>query len=332
MKGKKETAATPQACRTGRDGAETLRLGGSGDFTLNILGCGSATPSLRHLPACQVIDYRGSLMMIDCGEGAQLSMRRMGLKFSRLSHIFISHLHGDHCLGLPGLLSTLALHQKGGTLTVHTFAEGAEMFQRVMDFFCRERTFDLRFNILDPTRRQVALDTPSLTVEAFPLRHRVPCVGFLFREKPKARHIVGDMVRFYNVPVSQMKAIKEGADFVTPEGVVVPNARLTTDADPSSSYAYCSDTVFTPSLADEVRGVDLLYHEATYADDCAAKARERFHATASEAARIAQAAGARHLLLGHFSKAYTDESQHLAEARAIFPATTIAREGMVVEL
>ena len=120
------------------------------DFKLNILGCGSATPSLRHLPACQVIDYRGSLMMIDCGEGAQLSMRRQRLKFSRLNHIFISHLHGDHCLGLPGLLSTLALQDKGGTVTVHTFADGVKIFSEIMDFFCRERPFDLQFNVGRP--------------------------------------------------------------------------------------------------------------------------------------------------------------------------------------
>lgn len=302
------------------------------EFNLNILGCGSATPSLRHLPACQVVDYRGNLMMVDCGEGAQLSMRRMGMKFSRLTHVFISHLHGDHCLGLPGLLSTLSLHQKCGSLTVHTFAEGVEMFTRIMDFFCRERTFELRFNVVDPGTRQMVLDLPSMTVESFPLHHRVPCVGYLFREKPKQRHIIGDMVRFYKVPVSRMKDIKEGADFVTPDGVVVPNERLTTDADRAASYAYCSDTVYTPSLAETVKGVDVLYHEATYADDGAYKARERFHSTASEAARIAQAAGAGTLVLGHFSNAYNNEEQHLAEARAIFPKTIVAREGMRVEI
>ncbi len=302
------------------------------DFTLNILGCGSATPSLRHLPACQVIDYRGNLMMVDCGEGAQLSMRRMGLKFSRLGHIFISHLHGDHCLGLPGLLSTLSLQQKGGAVTVHTFAEGAELFSRMMDFFCRDRTFSLKFNILDPKKRQVALETAGITVESFPLSHRVPCVGFLFREKPKPRHLRGDMAKFYEIPVSQLQAIRGGADFVTPDGRVVPNSHLTTAADPSVSYAYCSDTVFNPALADVVRGVDLLYHEATYADDCAHKARERFHSTASEAARIASAAEVHRLLLGHFSKAYNNESRHLAEARAIFPATDIANEGLRLNL
>lgn len=270
--------------------------------------------------------------MVDCGEGAQLSVRRMGLKFSRLNHIFISHLHGDHCLGLPGLLSTLALHQKGGTLTVHTFADGVEIFTRIMDYFCRERPFELRFNVVDPGRRQLVLDLPSLTVESFPLRHRVPCVGYLFREKPKQRHLIGDMVRFYNVPVSQLKDIKEGADFVTADGVVVPNRRLTSDADPAASYAYCSDTVFTPSLAETVRGVDVLYHEATYADDCAHKARERFHSTATEAAQIARDAGVGTLVLGHFSNAYNNEERHLAEARAVFADTVVAKEGMRMEI
>lgn len=304
----------------------------TGNLTLNILGCGSATPSRRHLPSCQVIEHNRELLMIDCGEGAQRSMMMQGLNFTRLRHIFISHLHGDHCLGLPGLLSTLSLHQMGGTLTVHTFADGAEIFSRMVDFFCRERSFDLQFNILDPTVRSLVLQTKSLTVESFPLRHRVPTVGFLLRENPKPRHIIADAVSFFNVPVAKMKEIKEGADFVTPDGTVIANSRLTRDADPSASYAYCSDTLFDRSLADIVKGVDLLYHEATYADDATVKARERFHSTASQAARIAAAAGARRLLLGHYSKAYKDEERHLAEARAIFPDTILANEGMKIKI
>ncbi len=270
--------------------------------------------------------------MIDCGEGAQRSMMLQGLSFTRLRHIFISHLHGDHCLGLPGLLSTLSLHQMGGTLTVHTFADGAEIFQKMIDFFCRERSFDLQFNILDPVCRQVALDTKSLSVETFPLRHRVPTVGFLIKEKPKPRHIISDAVKFFNVPVSRMKEIKEGADFVTPDGQVIVNSRLTREADPSASYAYCSDTLFDRTLSEIVKGVDLLYHEATYADDSQAKARERFHSTASQAARIARDAGVGKLLLGHYSKAYKDENRHLEEARKIFPETVLANEGMKIDI
>lgn len=302
------------------------------NLTLHILGCGSATPSRRHLPACQVVEHNRELLMIDCGEGAQRSMMTQGLNFTRLRHIFISHLHGDHCLGLPGLLSTLSLHKMGGTLTVHTFKEGAEIFSNLVDFFCRERSFDLQFNIIDPSVRQTILDTRSLTVEAFPMHHRVPTVGFLLREKPKPRHIIADAVKFFNVPVAQMKSIKEGADFVTPDGNVIVNSRLTRDADRSASYAYCSDTLFDRSLAEVVRGVDLLYHEATYADDATAKARERFHSTASQAARIALSAGVGKLILGHYSKAYKDESQHLEQAKAIFPETILADEGMKLEI
>lgn len=300
-------------------------------FSINILGCGSATPSLRHLPSCQVVDYRDKLMMVDCGESAQLSMRRQRLKFSRLNHIFISHLHGDHCLGVPGLLSTLALHEIQGTVTVHIFAEGAEILSKMTDFFCRERSYDLKYNIITPDSGIIYEDN-SLTVETFPLYHRVRCTGFIFREKPKLRHLKGDMVKFYGIPVSQLHSIKEGADYVTPDGTVVANGRLTTDPDPAMSYAYCSDTLFDLRVAESVRGVDTVYHEATYADADIVKAHQRGHSTAGEAARIAAEAGARRLILGHFSKSYTNEEQHLADALKIFPEVCVANEGMKIDL
>ena len=197
-------------------------------------------PTLRHLPSCQVIDFRNNLMMVDCGEGAQLSMRRARLKYSRLSHIFLSHLHGDHCLGLPGLLSTLALTGKeGGTITIHTFKEGAAIFRRIMDFFCRETPFDIQYDIIAPGTDDVIWESDALEVRAFPLIHRVPTTGFIFKEKPKLRHIIGDAVAFHQVPVREMQAIKAGADFVKPDGTVIANERLTRPADPSMSYAYC---------------------------------------------------------------------------------------------
>lgn len=301
------------------------------DFKVNILGCGSATPSLRHMPSCQVVDHRDRLMMVDCGEGAQLAMRRMKLKYSRLNHIFISHLHGDHCLGLPGLLSTMALHDTEGTVTVHTFAEGAELFERIINFFCRERSYDLRFNIIKP-EHAVIYEDRSLTVETFPLYHRVPCVGYIFREKPKLRHINREMVDFYKVPVAMMHSIKEGADFVLPDGTVVANERLTTPAEPAYSYAYCSDTVYNPLVAEAVKGVDVVYHEATYTDDDAEKARQRGHSTAGEAAKIALEAGAKKLIIGHYSKSYADESGHIADACRIFPDTIAANEGLTIDI
>lgn len=301
------------------------------DFKVNILGCGSATPSLRHMPSCQVVDHRDRLMMVDCGEGAQLAMRRMKLRYSRLNNIFISHLHGDHCLGLPGLLSTMALHDIEGTVTVHTFAEGAELFERIINFFCRERSYDLRFNIIKP-EHAIIYEDKSLTVETFPLYHRVPCVGYIFREKPKLRHINREMVDFYKVPVAMMHSIKEGADFVLPDGTIIANERLTTPAEPSRSYAYCSDTVYNPLVAEAVKGVDVVYHEATYTDGEAEKARQRGHSTAGEAAKIALEAGAKKLIIGHYSKSYADESGHIADARRIFPDTIAANEGLTIDI
>lgn len=301
------------------------------DFKVNILGCGSATPSLRHMPSCQVVDHRDRLMMVDCGEGAQLAMRRMRLKYSRLNNIFISHLHGDHCLGLPGLLSTMALHDIEGTVTVHTFAEGAELFERIINFFCRERSYDLRFNIIKP-EHAVIYEDKSLTVETFPLYHRVPCVGYIFREKPKLRHINREMVDFYKVPVAMMHSIKEGADFVLPDGTIIANEQLTTPAEPSRSYAYCSDTVYNPLVAEAVKGVDVVYHEATYTDGEAEKARQRGHSTAGEAAKIALEAGAKKLIIGHYSKSYADESGHIADACRIFPDTIAANEGLTIDI
>lgn len=301
-------------------------------FEVHILGCGSATPSLRHLPACQVIDFRDRLLMIDCGEGAQLSLRRQRLKFSRLTDIFISHLHGDHFLGLPGLLSTLALHQEGGTITVHISEEGARLLRSIMNVLCRETSFDLRFNIIDYSKGGIVLDDKSLTVNAFPLSHRVPCCGFLFQEKPKPRHIKGDMVKFHNIPHYRMTDLQAGADYVTPEGVVLPNAMLTTDADPSVSYAYCSDTAYEENIVKYIYGVDVLYHEATYGDDAAHKAAPRGHSTARQAAEIALKAHAGKLVLGHFSKMYTDETPLVEQARTIFPNTIAASEGMVIKI
>ncbi len=301
------------------------------NFQVNILGCGSATPSVRHMPACQVIDFRDRLFMIDCGEGAQLQMMRQRLKFSRLSHIFISHLHGDHFLGLPGLLSTLALHEKGGTLTIHTFDEGARILRQIMAVFCRETSFEINYNIITPSRA-VIFEDHAITVETFPLYHRVPCAGFKFTEKPKPRHLRGDMIRFYNIPVSRLEDIRHGADYITPDGTVIANDRLTTPADRSASYAYCSDTVYNPAVADDVRGVDVLYHESTYADDFAAKAAPRGHSTAREAGRIAAAAGVGRLVLGHYSKAYDSEEPFLREASEEFPDVIAAREGMKIDL
>ena len=303
-----------------------------GMFDVHILGCGSATPSLRHLPSCQVVDFRNRLLMIDCGEGAQLSMRRQHLKYSRLTDIFISHLHGDHFLGLPGLLSTLALHETGGTVTVHTTEEGARLLRSIMAVLCRETSFELKYDVYDAATGGVVLDDKSLTVTAFPLYHRVPCCGFRFDEKPKLRHLRGDMIKFHNIPVYRLAEIKAGADYVTPDGRIITNETLTTDADPCVSYAYCSDTAYDERVVNSVRGVDVLFHESTYGDDQAHKAAPRGHSTARQAAEIALKAGVGQLVLGHYSKSYVDEAPLVEQARQIFPNTIGATEGMTIKL
>ncbi len=302
------------------------------DFRLNILGCGSAVPTPLHNPSSQVIERRGCLYMIDCGEGAQAMIRRMKLKFSRLRHIFISHLHGDHVFGLPGLLSTLALTQTGGDVTVHMFREGIELLEPLVDFFARERTYVLRWNPIDPAGGETLVDTGSLKVTTFRLNHRVPCVGFRFDEAPKPRHLIAEMLDFHGVGVAQRAAIRAGADFVREDGTVIANALLTRPADPSASYAYCSDTMFDPEVAEAVRGVSLLYHEATYGDEFTREAATRGHSTARQAAEIARMAGVGELVIGHYSKRYTDISPLLDEARQVFGRVIAAREGMVIDV
>lgn len=303
------------------------------EFEINILGCGAATPSLRHLPSAQAISYRGRVMLVDCGEGAQLSLRRQRLKFSRVTDVFITHLHGDHFLGLPGLLSTLSLHEVGGKIRVHCFKAGADLLRHIMDVVAHETTFEIEYDEISPDGGQTLVDDKTLTVSSFKLYHRTaPCVGFRFDEKPKGRHINGPMIRYHEVPLWQIESLRRGEDFVKDDGTVIANELLTTAADPSKSYAYCSDTAYDKRVAEAVRGVDVLYHEATYCDDRLANAVERGHSTASQAAMIAAEAGVGQLVLGHFSKSYDDEQRHLDEARKIFPNTILACEGLKIDM
>lgn len=301
------------------------------DFTVHTLGCGSAKPSLRHTPSCTVVEHRGSLYMIDCGEGAQLAFMKQRLSPSKLRHIFITHMHGDHVLGLPGLVSTLALTNNGGELTIHTFEDGARQLKQIIDYFCRDTPFNLNFNIIRPEEK-IILETKALTVRTIPLQHRIPTVGYVFEEKPKLRHINPGMTSFHQVPVMMMKRIKEGEDFVKPDGTFIPNKMLTTDADPSLSYAHISDTSYMPELAEKIGPVDLLFHETTYLDDRIADAKERGHSTARQAAMVARNAGAKRLLTGHYSSRYSDDSQFLEEAKSVFPDVILNTEGLRINL
>ena len=300
------------------------------EFNINILGCGSALPTTRHLATSQIVDLRDKLYMIDCGEGTQVQMRRMRVRFGRLAHIFISHLHGDHCFGLPGLISTLGMLGRTGELVVHGPKEVETYLRPVMDLFCRGMEFEVRFNPVDTRSHSLVMEDRSLSVYSIPLKHRIPTCGYLFAEKPKEAHIIREMTDFYQVPVRCMKDIKQGQDYVTPEGEVVPNSRLTRPAAPPKRYAFCSDTAYNRSIIPIIEGADLLYHEATFAECDLARAKETFHSTARQAAEIARDAHVKRLVIGHYSARYEDLSELHREAEAVFPGTILGNEGTVI--
>lgn len=301
------------------------------DFKIHTLGCGSARPSLRHQPSSTVVNHRGNLFMVDCGEGAQLAFMRQRLSFSRLQHIFLTHLHGDHVFGLPGLIGTLALNGTGGHITIHTFEEGMKQLSAIFDYFCRDTPFDIRFNVIK-REEAVILETKSLTVRTVPLNHRVPTVGFIFEEKPKERHIKADMTKFHEVPLTMMRRIKAGEDFVKPDGTVICNAILTTPPSPSLSYAHISDTAYMKDLSQKIGPVDLLFHETTYLEEHKAMAAPRGHSTARQAAMVARDAGAKALLTGHYSSRYNDDTLFQKETAEIFPNVILNREGLVTNV
>lgn len=300
------------------------------EFNINILGCGSALPTTRHLATSQIVDLRDKLYMIDCGEGTQVQMRRMRVRFGRLAHIFISHLHGDHCFGLPGLISTLGMLGRTGELVVHGPKEVETYLRPMMDLFCRGMEFEVRFNPVDTRSHSLVMEDRSLSVYSIPLKHRIPTCGYLFAEKPKEAHIIREMTDFYQVPVRCMKDIKQGQDYVTPEGEVIPNSRLTRPAAPPKRYAFCSDTAYNRSIIPIIEGADLLYHEATFAECDLARAKETFHSTARQAAEIARDAQVKRLVIGHYSARYEDLSELHREAEAVFPGTILGNEGTVI--
>ena len=301
-------------------------------FEVNILGCGSALPTTRHFASSQVVNIREKLFMIDCGEGAQLQLRRSKLKFSRLNHIFISHLHGDHCFGLMGLISTFGLLGRTATLHIYAHQELEKLLKPHLDFFCQGMTYTVEFHAINPNKTEVIYEDRSVTVSTIPLRHRIPTCGFLFQEKQTPNHIIRDMVDFYKVPVFELNRIKNGEDYITPDGTVVPNHKLTIPSDPARSYAYCSDTICQKSIIPQIKGVDLLFHEGTFAQSEAARAKETFHTTAMQAAEIARDAEVKQLVIGHFSARYEDESVLLKEAQSIFPNTLLAKENLRITL
>ncbi len=263
--------------------------------------------------------------MIDCGEGAQMQWSNMGLGMTRLGHIFITHAHGDHCFGLPGLISTLGLLGRTAELHIHAPEELRPFIDCTLQYFCEGMDYKVHFHAVDTRQHQIIFEDRSVEVWSLPLNHRVPCCGYLFREKSTLPHIRPEMIQAYNIPVSQINNIKAGADWTEEDGTIIPNSRLVTPADPARSFAYCSDTLFRPQLAEWVKGVNLLYHEATFNEENQLRAKQTCHSTAKQAATIALKAEVKKLCI-------KDEKALLQEACEVFANTILAQERMTVEV
>lgn len=302
------------------------------NFELNILGCGSAKPTTCHQPTSQILNVRGKFFMIDCGEGVQTQMQKMGLSMMNIGHIFISHNHGDHVFGLPGLVGTMDLLGRTAELHIHGPLQVGDFIDFLLKTFYTDIGYKLIFHPVDVHQHTLVYEDRSITVYSIPLQHRLPTCGYLFREKPGLPHIRREMIDAFNIPVSQINNIKAGASWTTEDGTIIPHERLTTPAKPPRSYAYCSDTVYLPHLKDILHGVTLLYHEATYMHERALRAEQTRHTTALQAATLARDAKVEKLCVGHFSASLKDENALLHEAQSVFPNTILANEGLVVSI
>ena len=294
---------------------------------LTILGSSSALPTSERYPSAHVLNAHERLFLIDCGEGTQMQLRKNRIRFSKINHIFISHLHGDHLFGLYGLLSTLSLMGRRNPIRLFAPENYHQILLSHLQDFDIHLNFEIDFTPLAGNDPVQVLDDKYITVTSFPLQHRVPAFGFLFREKKAERNIIKECITNYNIPQIRIPAIKKGADYVTPEGIIIKNEDITTPPPEPLSFAYCSDTKYFRRLSSFVKGVTLLYHEATF-DKCMGDLAEMTgHSTTLDAARTALEAGAGSLIIGHFSARYKSFYPLVEEAKSLFSNTFPAVDG-----
>jgi len=296
-------------------------------FSLFILGSSSALPTSNRFPTAHVLNIQERFFLIDCGEGAQMQMRRMHFKLGRLNHIFISHLHGDHVFGLFGLLSSLGLMGREQDLHLYGPSQLESVILQHIKMFDIHLPYKVIFYPLECGKSNVIFEDKVVTVRHFPLSHRIPTCGYLFREKERIRNFKPGVIEKYRIPIIKRKGIQLGDDFVTENGETVSNEQLTLPGPLPRSYAFCSDTQYDRSIIPFVKGVDLLYHEATFSNADVNRACETKHSTARQAALIAREASVKKLVIGHFSARYKALNLLLEEAREIFPATFLAEDG-----
>lgn len=294
-------------------------------FAVTILGNNSALPAYDRHPTAQVVTLNDQLFLIDCGEGTQMQMARYKIRRSKINHIFISHLHGDHYFGLIGLLTSMGLLGRDNPLHLYAPAPLEKIITLQLEAASTTLPFTLHFHPV--TRPGQILDNPKFSVEAFATQHRIPCFGYIIREKRNPKRIHKEKVVAYNIPAAFYDQLKQGADYVTKDGTVIQNELVTLPNLAPRSYAFCADTIYDEQIAATVRGVNLLYHETTYLADQAERAASRFHTTTAQAAAIASKAGAEKLLIGHFSSKYETLDAFLAETKQFFPQTQLATEG-----
>ena len=296
-------------------------------FEVYILGSSSATPIYQRHPTAQILNIHEKLFLVDCGEGTLIQLNRYHIRFHRINHIFISHLHGDHYLGLMGLLSTMHLQGRSDDLHVYSQPELKEMIDIQMLHSQTQLRYNIVWHFLDPDHPAKIYDDDDLEVFTIVLSHRIPCTGFLFKEKQKLRKLIREQLIHFNIPVSAYGDLKNGKDYIDEKGRVIPNIELTTDPRTPRTYAFCSDTIYDESLVPTLKNIDLLYHESTFLSDKADRAKETCHSTAAQAATIAKMADVKRLIIGHFSARYKNLYPLLEEARTVFDNTTLAVEG-----
>ena len=305
------------------------------NFTLNVLGTASALPTTERYPSAQVLDVRGRLFMIDCGEGAQMQMRKAGISFLKIEHICISHIHGDHIFGIFGLLSTMAMLGRTAPLNIYAPCSFRPILQFFLTNFGEGFLYEVNMTELKMTAPELIYENRRTELLAFPLNHRVEAFGFIIREKMPQHNVYKEAIAKYNLSIAEIGTLKRGEDVIRKEGdetVVIPNSEAAYIPYAPRSYAYCSDTAPFPELADWVRGVTLLYHEATFPAEMSEMAAKTFHSTTLQAAQTALEAGVGRLLVGHYSSRFPSVDFFLDELRSIFPATDLARDMDVVEI
>ncbi len=298
---------------------------------LTILGCYAATPRTLTNPTSQVLEIKNKLFLIDCGEGTQVQLRKNKIKFSKINHIFISHLHGDHLYGLIGTISTFSL--LGRTTDLHIYGPKGikELILLQLKLTESWTTYSLFFHELESKESEVIFEDTKVIVKTIPLKHRVYTNGFLFQEKPGDRKLNVEAVQQYDIHTAYYQKIKGGGDVTLDDGTVIENEKLSFDPIPAMSYAFCSDTVYHEAIIPIIKDVDVLYHESTFLESEAPLALKTLHSTAKEAAKIALKANVKHLVLGHYSTRYDGIERFKEEAAEIFPNVLLGDDGVSFE-